>query len=371
MPKVNLPKKSEIPKRTVVAKKEYCCICMSDIDPRNVATINSCEHTYCKSCINEWRKTQNSCPQCRKVFTEISFCSGSKDTVVLVEDRVQRPDHYPENAQVSDTPLNIVLEDGHMLEANLPSAYQDAADLRAIRSRRDGIMQLQRILIHWYIGSRSESLNSPDWYEWQMENLLYLFQFDYVRNYFGRFNYRRVDPLSIPLTYLYTARARILSVMIFTHDRDFRERLALALDFTGTYSVREKTAAQMIFNVLNRFFTLSNVNILDPNASEVVKAFKECHNVVFPRFRGGMQGHLVDVENDVQRVPHEELLTRAYPCVNIGLVDLFNRQIKQIDRETVAEILNNIVNFNVNGHMIDGNHGRLPANCTREQIPVL
>jgi hypothetical protein len=48
----------------VIRKNELCCICLEN-------TINktlNCKHSFCKECIYTWKKTQNSCPICRKLF---------------------------------------------------------------------------------------------------------------------------------------------------------------------------------------------------------------------------------------------------------------------------------------------------------------
>ena len=49
---------------------ETCSICYKDIDSL-YAKINSCNHLYCEDCIVKWSETENSCPLCRKTFTQI------------------------------------------------------------------------------------------------------------------------------------------------------------------------------------------------------------------------------------------------------------------------------------------------------------
>ena len=66
------PKK---PKKTVVKErsdKPYCCICMDEIQPKKLASLDVCNHQYCKGCIETWAKTENSCPQCKRKFKKIT-----------------------------------------------------------------------------------------------------------------------------------------------------------------------------------------------------------------------------------------------------------------------------------------------------------
>ena len=42
-----------------------CPICLSTI---NNPVTTFCEHTFCASCIETWRQTNDSCPLCRRVI---------------------------------------------------------------------------------------------------------------------------------------------------------------------------------------------------------------------------------------------------------------------------------------------------------------
>lgn len=81
-----------IRKRRVIQQRPHCCICISDIKKREEASLDGCTHKYCKGCITEWAKTENSCPQCKRKFTKIIH----KKKEIMVEDKRQRPDD-PEN----------------------------------------------------------------------------------------------------------------------------------------------------------------------------------------------------------------------------------------------------------------------------------
>lgn len=82
--------------RTSKKMVENCAICQDTI--KNVATLDSCCHKYCKGCIETWARTENSCPQCKAKFTTITALKkGCKKKTVStrVEDRRQpMPSHY-------------------------------------------------------------------------------------------------------------------------------------------------------------------------------------------------------------------------------------------------------------------------------------
>lgn len=54
------------------AVTESCCICMSPPSPSDLASITGCAHRFCFGCIQEWSKTENSCPLCKSRFQSIS-----------------------------------------------------------------------------------------------------------------------------------------------------------------------------------------------------------------------------------------------------------------------------------------------------------
>ena len=79
---------------------ENCCICMCDVEPNDVAMINSCDHRFCFGCIEKWSERENKCPLCKTRFTRIDRVNktrkkkgvkGVKNTK-KVKQRDQRPD---------------------------------------------------------------------------------------------------------------------------------------------------------------------------------------------------------------------------------------------------------------------------------------
>ena len=137
------PKK---PKKTVVKErsdKPYCCICMDEIKPKHLASLDVCNHQYCKGCIETWAKTENSCPQCKRKFKKITHIKkGCKKKKVSteVEDKRQRPDHHGDDYEFGDDDIefgeevgpNLTVEAAMMLNDNTAAAFRALeASLRA------------------------------------------------------------------------------------------------------------------------------------------------------------------------------------------------------------------------------------------------
>lgn len=76
--------KLQMPKR----KRENtdCSICMGKVETK--AKLSGCKHVFCKECILEWAKRENSCPNCRAAFKHIK-CGRKK---IKVKEAKQRPD---------------------------------------------------------------------------------------------------------------------------------------------------------------------------------------------------------------------------------------------------------------------------------------
>jgi len=78
---------------------ESCCICMGDVEPNDLASINGCDHRFCFGCIEKWSERENKCPLCKLRFTKINRVNkkrkkGTKNTL-KVKDRDQRSDLVP------------------------------------------------------------------------------------------------------------------------------------------------------------------------------------------------------------------------------------------------------------------------------------
>jgi hypothetical protein len=58
---------------------------MCDVEPNDLASINSCSHQFCFGCIDKWAERENKCPLCKLRFTKIDRVNkkrkkGTKNT---------------------------------------------------------------------------------------------------------------------------------------------------------------------------------------------------------------------------------------------------------------------------------------------------
>jgi len=81
------------------AEAVNCCICMCDVEPYDLSSINGCDHRFCFGCIEKWSERENKCPLCKARFTKIDRVNkkrkkGTKNTK-KVKQRDQRTDLVP------------------------------------------------------------------------------------------------------------------------------------------------------------------------------------------------------------------------------------------------------------------------------------
>lgn len=81
---------------------ESCSICMEAVE--QPAKLSGCTHVFCKGCILEWSKRENSCPNCRAPFKHIK-CGRKKTKVKRAR---QRPDaSEPDSVVVEMTTVTV------------------------------------------------------------------------------------------------------------------------------------------------------------------------------------------------------------------------------------------------------------------------
>ena len=75
---------------------ETCTICFDEIQVEVEARLDSCEHIYCKDCIDKWvDEVENSCPQCKQRVTKITTKDAlGKNTERIVQSRTQVYDPF-------------------------------------------------------------------------------------------------------------------------------------------------------------------------------------------------------------------------------------------------------------------------------------
>ena len=75
-------------KKSLVKPFKICSICLTKT--KNEAKLDGCSHVYCRKCIVEWSKRNNTCPQCRAPFT----CIQTKKS----RTKVKPPKHTKDNS---------------------------------------------------------------------------------------------------------------------------------------------------------------------------------------------------------------------------------------------------------------------------------
>ena len=101
-----------MPKRK--SPEETCVICMCK--PKNKAGLDCCQHEFCRKCIVKWSETENSCPLCKRKFTEVKTAKSTKK----IKNKRQRPDHHRSDGE-SDG--ESVIEEGRELFVQLVVKY--------------------------------------------------------------------------------------------------------------------------------------------------------------------------------------------------------------------------------------------------------
>lgn len=75
---------------------ETCCICMCEVEPSELAIINSCEHKFCFDCIDQWSQRENKCPLCKSRFNKIERVHKRRKKGTKNSKRVKQRDQRQE-----------------------------------------------------------------------------------------------------------------------------------------------------------------------------------------------------------------------------------------------------------------------------------
>jgi len=241
-----------------------CCICRDTIDEkadlenksltrrerneRKLATTDVCTHVFHVGCIREWFNTENSCPLCKRKCHSLTFVKPNckrKKTQLKIEDKRQRPDHFP---------FNLELRMEHQIEDIQGSLVSDALRMvsRQIRPPNDAD-PLEEYRCNFTLGATLSPLS--------------LFGPTYFFNF--------ILPSS-----MYTHPARTLTVVLFIRSSSFRTLMLHLLNiqqspsdvgeayYQHTRLARKK--AHMAFEVIIRsWFHINNIRrIYDMNESD-------------------------------------------------------------------------------------------------------
>lgn len=223
-------------KRRVIQQRPHCCICISDIKKREEASLDGCTHKYCKGCITEWAKTENSCPQCKRKFNKIIH----KKREIPVEDKRQRPDD-PENPDDPDTTI---------LEAVLPPRT----------------LTMLRTLV------------------------IMMFEYDNTLDIVPLLP-RSIAPHQLPTSVLYHPLCRENTILFFGYCRQWRnqllEKLIVSMQRATTGIITEMDVkVHMLFNIINTFMTnvivyTATVDYTHENRIELMSWISVARSVVF------------------------------------------------------------------------------------------
>ena len=66
-----------------------CVICMENVKPEIIASLDHCTHKYCGPCILKWvEDSENKCPACKAKITKISYLTVTGEiTSVAIENK--------------------------------------------------------------------------------------------------------------------------------------------------------------------------------------------------------------------------------------------------------------------------------------------
>lgn len=98
-----------MPKRKAESRDKSCNICLDEIT--NEANLDGCTHTFCRKCIVKWSKTSNTCPCCRKEFTEVKTAK-SKRKIKRVRQREEDDPRHMIGEFIMETLSRFIASDG-------------------------------------------------------------------------------------------------------------------------------------------------------------------------------------------------------------------------------------------------------------------
>jgi hypothetical protein len=267
-------------------EKDKCCICISDIPKKKKASLDCCNHVFCRGCIEKWAKTENSCPLCKRKFKTITSlkkgCKKKKETVE-VEDKRQRPDD-PEADQLM---------------------FRIQAINEHIEDRNDQIIALYFIRLSFHLNEMRERDN--------------LTSDTLTRNFDA--------PESYPVDIIYTPPVRELIMIYFFHHTQWRHLLLgnLARSMWNAIHSIEPTAmdvkVQMIFNVINRFMTNARLRASTATeSSSTAELFAWMDSAKFAVFGNNSSANAVHIDEIPTRPIHPALVQRQMRSKHIHVI---------------------------------------------------
>ena len=250
-------------------EKDNCCICISEIPKKKKASLDCCDHKFCKGCIQKWAETENSCPLCKRKFTTITSlkkgCKKKQETVE-VEDKRQRPDD-PQNP--------ITFEELMQTPNEMLPALEMVIEYQVSRLNNEDIP--------------AEAFNNM------------------------------IQPQMISSEVQYTNPCRMNTIIYFTHCDEWRQNLLVWLQ-DSIRAVRDDEvtdkdiAVHMIFNVIDRYMrhACSRNPTMRNNLSDKLKIWMRIAKMIVFGPSGDNVHESIDIDDIVLRPEHTLLTDGSY-----------------------------------------------------------
>lgn len=115
---------------------------MCDVEPKELAMINGCDHQFCFSCIEKWSERENKCPLCKARFTKIDRIhkkrkKGTKNTK-KVKQKDQRSD-LASGAALEGLLASLNRNSGSLARIIFGSSFEVGGFISPSRSTRTAI----------------------------------------------------------------------------------------------------------------------------------------------------------------------------------------------------------------------------------------
>ena len=229
-----MPKVTGAPfKRSKKEKKSLCSICLNKIGKRDNVKLNSCAHIFCKECIRTWAKQENTCPLCRKRFTNMTY--------------------YDKNSKLISININNRSQGKKQIEFTISHVLQLCDIINQSYTKKDSaIMTLVSIQRHFddnpfsimRIALRTQLI----FWDTTVAKLTQTILGIHLR------------PCMLDINGLYTSDSRMNIIIYWGLYEPFRKWLTLVISDDGTkYNQSTRTKAHMCFDVITRFIRINDI----------------------------------------------------------------------------------------------------------------
>ena len=278
-----------------------CPICYNAMHEMNIVQLNSCSHKYCKSCIKKWSKQQNTCPECRKPFSQFYMYDTNFQLVTVDIDKGNA------KKKLVGFTMNHVYDLVSIVKEHTKERKPYLDLLVKIQARFDDDpfnildLGLRTQLIYWDVRL---SLLTP-----------------YILD-------RSISPFMFSIDQTYSSDCRINIVIYWGFNKGFRDKvMEILLDNGENYYHHQRSKAYMIYNIIERFYMYNNVPFdLNPEKGGLHEWFMMATNIVknspFPHppiadvgiYRCKIK-HVIRVRGMLLGTPEDDILKEVIHCV--------------------------------------------------------